>query len=348
MTGLTQAAIIARKTIRYTIYAIIFLMVGKVALDLTIRIYKKIFPTPPPPPTVKYGRLPKLIFPDFVRINLTYTLETPEGDFPRLPTQAKVYFMPKISPNLLSLEVAIDKARRLGFTNEPQPISESLYRFLNPSVPSQLEMNIVTGIFSLSYDLNADKTPLDKRPPISEIAASIFRSALSTAGILPPDLNGPVQSDFLKLAEGKFVPALSLSDADVVKVNFFRKNYDNLPVLTAKPNEANVWAIVGGSADKNKQILAAEYHYFPVDETQFSTYPIKMPSQAFAELSAGNAYIANQGLAKDGESLKIRRIYLAYFDPETPAEFLQPIFVFEGDKNFIAYVPAVAADYYGD
>lgn len=348
MTGLTQVAITARKAVRYTIFAVILLMVGKVVLDLTVGIYKKIFPAPPPPPTVKWGRLPKLEFPEFTKVNLTYTLETPEGDFPKLPDQAKVYFMPKVSPNLLSLDVAKDKARRLGFAGESQAISDTIYRFTNPNAPNQLEMNIVTGIFSISYDLNADRTPLERKPPVAEVAASLFRSTLSVADILPEDLSGPTQNEFFKLSEGKFVSALSLSEADAVKINLFRKNYDELPLLTANPDEANIWAIMGGSTEKGKQILAGEYHYYPIDETQFSTYPIKTPEQVFTELTAGQAYIANQGLVKDGESLKIRRIYLAYFDAETPSEFLQPIFVFEGDKGFVAYLPAVTADYYGE
>ena len=348
MTGLTQVAITARKTVRYTIYAVIFLLVGKVVLDLTIGIYKKVFPTPPPPPTVKYGKLPKIDFPEAQKVNLTYVLETPEGDFPKLPTQTKVFFMPKVSPNLLSLDVAKAKARSLGFVGEPQTISDTIHRFTNPNFPSQMEMNIVTGIFSISYDLNADRTPLEKKPPVAEVAASLFRSLLSNADILPSDLTGPTDSEFFKLSEGKFVTALSLSEADAVKVNLFRKNYDELPVLTTNPSEANVWTIMGGSTDKNKQILAAEYHYYPVDETQFSTYPTKTPQDAFAELQSGGAYIANQGLVKDGETLKIRRVYLAYFDPETPGEFLQTIYVFEGDKGFIAYLPAVTTDYYGE
>jgi len=349
MTGLTQVAITARKAIRYTIFLIIFLMVGKVVLDLTIGIYKKIFPPPPPPPTIKYGRLPKIEFPEFTKVNLTFQLETPEGDFPKLPGQAKVYFMPKISPNLLSLDVAREKARTLGFTSEPQAISGTIYRFTNPNLPSVLEMNIVTGIFSISYDLAADRSPLERRPPVAEVAASLFRSQLSNADVLPDDLaSGPTSHEFFKLSEAKFITALSLSEADAVKVNLFRKNYDELPVLPPNPNEANVWAILGGAQDKSKQILAAEYHYYSIDETQFSTYPIKTPQEAFAELQAGNAFIATPGLTKDGETLKIRRIYLAYFDSEASSEFLQPIYVFEGDKSFIAYIPAVTPDYYGE
>jgi len=38
----------------------------------------------------------------------------------------------------------------------------------------------------------------------------------------------------------------------------------------------------------------------------------------------------------------IRNIYLAYFEPVTLTNYLQPIFVFEGDNNFVAYVPAIS------
>jgi hypothetical protein len=349
MTSLTQVAITARKTIRYGIFLIIFLIVGKFLLDASVSIYRKIFPPPPPPPTVKFGKLTKIPFPENKETaKLTYTLETPEGGLPTdIPNQAKVYFMPKISPNLLSLDVAKEKAKALGFDSEPQQKSDTLYRFTNSTVPSNMEINIITGSFSISYDLSADRSPVSNRPPVAEIAASEFRSNLSGANVLPADLTGPTTHEFFKLSDAKLVSALSLSESDVVKVNLFRKSYDNLPSMTGNPNEANVWAIISGAQNRNQQIIGAEYHYYPVDETQFSTYPIKTPQEAFSELQSGNPFIANLGVNKDGDSLKIRRIYLAYFDPEVESDFFQPIYVFEGDNGFSAYVPAVTSDYYG-
>jgi hypothetical protein len=345
MTGLTQVAITARKTIRYTIYAIIFLMVGKFLLDSSIAIWKKVFPPAPPPPTVKFGKLTSIPFPESkVTAKLSYALETPEGGFPKLPEQAKVFFMPKVNANLLALDVATEKARALGFAVTPQQVTEKLYKFVNSEVPSTLEMNIVTGNFSISYDLIADRTPIVVKPPVAEVAASQFRSSLSGASVLPGDLTGPTTHEFFKLSDAKLVSALSLSESDVVKVNLFRKTYDDLPSVTANPNEANVWAIVTGSTNRSQKIIAAEYHYFPVDESQSSTYPIKTPEEAFTELQNGQAYIADLGLNKDGGSLKIRRIYLAYFDPDTESNFFQPVYVFEGDNGFIAYLTAVTAD----
>lgn len=349
MTSLTQTAILTRKIIRYGIFSVVAIIALRITLLASIKIYRKIFPPPPPPPTVTFGKLPKLVFPKKdVPANLTFTLETAEGGFPKLPTQAKVYFMPKLAANLLSLDLAKNKAQKLGFRPEGQEVSAAVYRFFHPSNPATLEMNIVLGIFSISYDLKIDPSPLDIRPPVPEVAAANVRSLLSSADLLPADLTGPTTHEFFKLEEGKFVPTIALSDADLVKINFFRKTYDNFPVLSADPKSANVWFMVSGASERGRQIIAAQYHYFPVDESQSSTYPLKTAETAWNEIGGNQFYIASAGANKEGDNIKIRKMYLAYYDPGEPADFLQPIFVFEGDRGFVAYLPAITPDYYGE
>lgn len=356
MANLTQVAITARKVIRYTIYFIVFLTVGRILLSAGVSIYLKMFPPAPPSPTVKFGKLTKIPFPTgSTTPKLTYTLETATGTFPTdIPTQVKVYFMPKVNSNLLSLDTAKTKAVALGFDDpNPQQESDSLYKFKNPSFPSTMEINIITGAFSISYDLTADKTPISSRPPVAEIAASEFRGALSDANVLAEDLSGPMIPGYLKLKNGKLANALALSESDVVKVNLFRKPYDNLPSVTADPTQSNVWAIISGGQQKNQQIIAAEYHYYSVDESQYSTYPIITPQEAFNELQTGKAYVASMGQYKDSDSLKIRKVYLAYFDPGIASDFYQPVYVFDSGENdpgnsFIGYLPAVSPNYYGN
>jgi hypothetical protein len=349
MTSLTQIAITIRKIIRYGIFFLIFLIIGRIVLGIGVGIYRTIFPPAPPPPTVSFGKLPKLPFPQKTApANLSYTLETAEGGLPKFSTQAKVFFIPKLSPNLLSLDLTKEKAGSLGFKTDPQKVSETVYRFSHKSSPSTLEVNIITGVFSISYDLGVDSSPLQRKPPVAEIAASQIRSYLSSASSLPEDLTGPTNYGYLKLSEGKFVSALSLSEANLVKVNLFRKNYDNLTSLTPDPNEANVWFVISGALEREKQIIAGQYHYFPVDEGKYSTYPIKTAQAAWDELNSGKAYIATPGINKDNDKITIRKIYLAYYDAGEPTDFYQPIFVFEGDRGFIAYLPAVTSAYYGE
>jgi hypothetical protein len=348
MTSLTHIAVTTRKIIRYSVFFVIFLIVAKILFDIGSGVYRKFFPAPPPPPTVSFGKLPKLPFPDSPKVSLTYSLETPEGGLPLLDTQAKVFFMPKLAANLLALDVAREKSQALGFLPTEQEVSPTIYRFPHRDTPSTLEMNIVTGIFSISYDLGADPSPIERKPPAPEIAASTVRSYLSSADLLPDDLTGPTVHEFLKIDSKNLIGAISLSDSDLVKINFFRKTYADLPSLTPEPNKGNVWFIVSGAQERTKQIIAAEYHYFPVDEGKLSTYPLKTAQIAWDELAGGSAFIASTGQNKEGDSIKIRRVYLAYYDAGVPTEFFQPIVVFEGDNGFVAYVPAVTADYYGE
>lgn len=353
MANLTQTAITARRGIRFSIYGLFILLVFRLVLGGVIGIYRQFFPEKPAAPTVAFGKLPSIPFPENRSDpgKLTFTLETTQGGLPSLVDsknvvldQAKVYFMPKELPTLTSVEEGLNKGRLLGFTTQGQEVTETLYRFRHPVLPKTLELNVVTDIFSLSYDLAGDPSAISAIPPTAEIGASQIRSYLSSAGLLPGDLAGPITHEFLRVEAGQLKPALSLSDAHLTKVHLFRSPYDGLPSIGPDPREANIWFLVSGSREQDKKILSGEFHYFPIDTDQFATYPIKTTAQAWQELLAGQGFIAEA--PAEGEVI-IRKVYLANYDPDRPSEFFQPVIVFEGD-NFTAYVPAVTAEYYGE
>jgi len=75
-----------------------------------------------------------------------------------------------------------------------------------------------------------------------------------------------------------------------------------------------------------------------IDLESFSTYPIKAVEDAWTDLEKGNYWPASD---TSNESVVIRHVYLAYFEPIVLTHFLQPVFVFEGSDNFVAYVTAV-------
>lgn len=345
MATLTEISILTRKIIRFTIIGIIGLIFLRIFWGMGRNIYLYFFPPPPPPPTVTFGKLPKIPFPQGKSAgDLSFSLETPEGGLPVFFSQATVYFMPKPSPTLSSLELAGVKAFDMGFVSVPEEISQTLYRFRQKDNPATLEYDIASNTFSISYDLAQDSSILERIPPPPEVAASTIRSYLSSSDLLPEDLSGLTSHEFLKIQEGNLVPALSQSDADLIKVHLFRKEFDELPTVTARPDDANVWFMISGDRERLRQVVAAEFHYFPVDGEQSSTYPIKTTEEAWSELQSGNAYIAKLG---SSSNVVIRRIYLAHYDPSIPSEFFQPVYVFEGD-GFTAYIPAVTLDYYGE
>lgn len=353
MTQLTKIAIATRKIIKYLFLGILLIIFGRALIKTGFNIYKHYYPDPPPAPTVAFGKLPAIAFPTNDRVVPNLILQTPSGDLPNFPDQLYVYFMPNLSSNLFSLENSKRLASRLGFTIGPDKLSETLFLFKHEKAPAELKLDIVTGAFSISYDLSKDPSPLEARPFAPEVAISTARNFMSSGGVLPADLTGPTTHEFLKQQEGQLINAISLSDANLVKVSFYRKGFlgnsfvnpkvDNIPSLTANQEDSNIWFIVSGQRQTEKQIVAGEFHYLPVDEEKASTYPIKTAQVAWEELKSGNAFVSRN--SDNPGDVTVRRIYLAYFDPGVESEFLQPIIVFEGDGGFSAYVPAVTSDF---
>lgn len=349
---LTLVAIKARKVIRYGIFLLFAIVIGRLILIFAINTYKTLRPAPPPPPTVNFGKLTALPFPDLnIELpELEYTLDTPDGTLPAFPTQFNVYYMPQKTANLFSFDRMKQKASSLGFTGEPIQDSETLYKFFHPTNPSTLTADIVYDTFSLSFNLAADSTPLNERAPDIETAKQVVRQQLQQAGSLPGDLEGEVLNEFLRVEGQNLVRALALSDAQLTKISLIRTpltiNEVEYPHVTANPKEGNVWFIVSGSREREKTLIAGEFRYFPVDLTRIETYPIKTSTEAFEDLKAGRGYIANLGLNTSGK-VTIRRIFIAYYDPNIPYNFYQPVAVFVGDGEFTAYVPLVTNEYYG-
>jgi hypothetical protein len=341
-TTLTSTSIIARKIIRFSIYGLIFIIVARVTIGLGIKIYRNFIPEPPPPPTCAFGDLPPLPFPqeDGKYAQLTFNLETPDGNLPDLAEQAKVYFMPKKPPTIQGLEFAKQKAVSLGFRPDGRALVETVFLYRHNTAPSTLTMNIVSGIFSISYDLRANLSVIDNIPPEPDSATSQVRSYLARADLLEDDLSGPVTHGFIKIQEGRFVETVSLSESDLIKVNIFRKSLGDLPNVTLEPKEANVWFMLSGAKDRENQVIAAEYHYYPLDEKKKETYPLITSQQAWDNLTKGESFIANPDKS-GGENIVIRKIYLAHYDAGQYTPFYQPVVVFEGDNDFVAYVPAV-------
>lgn len=351
MATLTEVSIISRKVIRYSIYAIILIIIARFSINTGKDIYKKLFPPKEEPPTVAFGKLPSISFPERSKFDMNYALELPEGSLPTLPNQLKVYVMPEPESDIKTLDDAKTKAKNLGFNPEGKQLFETIpnvYIFPKRNEPSSLTMNIITGTFSVSYNINENSSVLNSVPPSSETSIERVYAFLRGGGIIAEDLsNGNATTKYLKTEAGKFIPAVSLSDAQLTKVNLFRKNYganENIIPVTPEMPEANVWFILAGG--KGNQIIAGEYHYFAIDGTKSATYPLKTSEIAWEELKSGKAFIANAG-GNLNSNVIIRKVYLAYYDAGQYIQYYQPVVVFEGDNDFYAYVPAITDEYYG-
>lgn len=347
---LTETAYWARRGIKYGSILLVVLILSRFAFMGVHWAYRSVFPKPPPPPEVKFQKLPSIVFDArFGPNGLSYTLELPKRDLPTFPTQVNVFFMPTPQASIANLTESKKMAQLLGFAPEDsKALSDVIYRFTNLNAPATLDINIVNKTLSLSYNLAEDPGLLSLRPRFDSDVINTARAFLTRANLYSEDLEkGGQEVEYLASGTEALTRVGSLSEANFVRVNFLRRDYEGLKVITPRNDRSTVWLLVSGETSGPRQVIAGEYHYFPIDEGQKSTYPIKSSMMAFEELKAGKAFII--AAPATGTTAIIRRVYLAYFDSGKPQQFLQPVVVFDGgdDSGFRAIVPAVTSEYYG-
>lgn len=300
-----------------------------------------------------FGKLPA---PKFTQVatsssGLKFKLENVEG----LPIKdatpaAKVYLMPQKLPTLLDAQKARGFAAKIGFSDPEEPLSSTYYRFTDPTDKLRtLEIDITNKNFKLKYDfanspdIFTGDTIQNKDLAMTEVKNyiqfnSLFDDAVLRGKLIPMLLKYDPET---KIATA----ASSLSESNLMKINFFRQDLDGKKVLPPGFNENYNFALYTPSGVVNKRILSIFYTFWPIATDDFATYPLRSSETAWQDLVDGYAIVENLGNNKPSETITIRNIYLAYYDSEEPQNYLEPIYVFEGDNDFVAYLPGVSSDW---
>jgi len=231
----------------------------------------------------------------------------------------------------------------LGFSGDPEKMDDQTYVFRHANNPATLTVDIIYNSYKYVYDWKSDAEILDEKAlPNNEQAISETKTLWQNLGLLADDLaNGRSKVTYWKLSGENLVTALALSEADFVRVDLFRSDKDEVKIVTPGGDVSPVNVIFSGTTDQGKRIVEASYAYSRILDDNFSTYPLKTSESAWQELQAGQGFIAKMA----ANNVVVRKVSLAYYESGQPQEFLQPVYVFEGDGGFMAYVPAVAGDY---
>lgn len=345
MLNLTQTAYWTRRLLKFGAIFIVAIIFLRIIFNIVSSVWQKVNPPAPAAPTVLFGKLPKLKFPEnsYNGKTFTYRLETIQGTLPAVKTIAKVYFFPNERPSLLGLEKATQQAGKLGFKSEPQQISEKIYRWDNGQTPTTtLEININNNSFHQLYDYTNDQEAIDSKDlPTNQQTAQEAKSFLSSNGFLEPDLaTGSADFVYLKYSPPDLNTVSSLSEANFIRVNLFRADLDELRILPPNPKKSLVSFLFSGIKTLGRRIIEVNYNYYLIDRETYSTYPLKSVQSAWQEFQQNQGFISNLGENENGNII-IRKVSLAYYDADEPQNFLQPIYVFEGDHDFIGFLPAI-------
>ncbi len=350
MSQLTVTAYYTRQGLKFSAVFLVAFFIFKTSLSLAISYWKKLHPPPPPPPDTAFGVLPAIKFPAQNRPKpKEFILQTISGTLPTdLPQTEKVYYIPQAGGRFLSLDNAISLAKKLGFTDQPEKISEELYQFNNSLTRTKLKINVLTQNFHYWYDYLNDQTLINPSSlPGQDQALQLARAFLGQINKLPDDLrDGSAQFSYWKIQTNRLVSAIAPAEADFIRVDLFRKKIaDQYPILPPNPRESLVSLLIAGVRVQNRNVVEVKFTYFPIDQEKSGTYPLKTIDQAWQELQTGKYFLASPARISPNTTVKIKKIYLAYFDPPNPARFLQPIFVFQGDHDFYGYVPALSVEW---
>lgn len=341
--SLTTVAANARKGIKFGGLFLVILPIFMIIISSTIKSIKKAHPVIKEP-NVKYGIIPKIQFPDKKFEAKNIILELANDKLPNLGNQARVYVVFRTDKNFLALETETQTAKQLGFDSEAKLISPNTYEFSNNN-NQKLVVNILDGSFRLKYPYNEDQMLMTNynMPDKTELIAKA-KAFLNEAKKMPTDIKtAEPKVSYWKNDGSGLKQVSSQSEANMARIDFYRDAvYDEVKIMSTDINRAPISVLISGSNISGKDIVDIDYKYVSIDRGSFATYPIKSTEEALTDLKNSKYWPVSDVAEKD---VTIRKIYLAYFEPAVLTNFMEPIYVFEGDSKtgnkFVAYVSAV-------
>lgn len=370
---LSETAVFTKKAIVIIIAVIVVAYTSKYTFKAGVAIWHKINP-PVIKPTTSFGKLPALSIPSLKLAEgatPTLSIDTPTG---RLPVFSKIMPVFKvITPGVTQKyeENATLLATKLGFSGAHSSISSSAFAWKNEELGTILKMNVITRNFSLESDWKTLKDKIQVATcPYPSDAKDISTKFFETAGLTLEDYS-TLTTKLARTDGSNLIETSSVSESQFTIVDFFRSvKPGEFPykILGPNPKRGMVELIISGKTTNERQttntsFVGGKYMFRELDKEKFSTYPIKSVETAYQELSDGKGAITYLKPGNEDffasykpikpETIKIREIYIAYFEPETLPQYLQPIFVFEGkafssdgkEGEYVAYVPAVSAEW---
>lgn len=306
------------------------------------------FPTPPPKPTVAFGKLQPAFFPkNITDKKFTYSINTVSGNLPVFKNQIKVYVINPNEPDLLAINKLQEKFYNGGFAGKPVEISNQIYRWSSDpnrvGVPRTVDGNIVDSSFSINSAFLQDSAVLSGTSLPNEKDAIKFSSDyLLNMGFLSKDLDlDKTKTKLFAIKNNSLASSTSVSNSNIIEVDYYQHDLNKLPIVYEDSTASNVEMLVAGGLGI-PQIVAGKYVNQTVSDNA-STYPLISSDEALEKLKSGQGFISSYFGTDD--KISISNVYLAYYISSKPQDFAMPVYVFVGNDGFSAYVTAVTDEW---
>ena len=295
-----------------------------------------------------FGKIKKPIIKEVTSSSdLTFKIDTIEGKPVTATDSAQVYFLPSAAARFGYREKIYLIAKSLGFNTEfVKHVLEGKEAIFNDERQS---LTVDISNFNFTYEYNFEEYPevfANTVMPQKKESQDKAIDFLTSVGRYPEELaKGKTNTIFIFYnPEAKQMKLLnSNAEANMVEIDFYRPDQEQYPVVSPKYfNSQNYVMMVFYQTDF--KIIKAQIKYFEKSDTQIGVYPIKTGDAAWEALTAGKGLIIQN--EADSQNIVIKKMFLGYLDPDIYQEYLQPVYVFLGENNFVSYIPAIPDSYF--
>lgn len=279
--------------------------------------------------------------------NLNFTLDTIEGQPITATDAARVYFLPPAYSGFKFLQQIYLMAKTVGFDTEV-----TKHRLDDTVAVFEDERQVLTidiSNFNFTYNFKFQNDPLivqNAFVPQKGVAQERATEYLRTIGRYPEEL-AKGKTNIVYLAYNQQQNQMTvLQDsvgANMVEVDFYRPDIDGFPAVSPNYFNSQNYVLLTFYNDGSFKVLRSQVQAFEKSEEQVGIYPLITGDVAFESLKTGKGIVAS--VAENQKDIVVKKMFLGYLDPGVYQEYLQPVYVFLGDNNFVGYVPAVTEQY---
>lgn len=349
MMTLTEFSYQARVALKF---GIIFGALFGGFVILFVVLLTSIKPAPRKASNIKtvFGKLEKPIFEEALdKKKLSFFLDTVDGELPIATSEAAVYFIPQKQTTLAYLNKIYAIAQGFEFNTDNvkhEAINETWVKFEDET----RLLNIDIRSFHFNFRLKGsdflqnlvEATPeakfTSRETEILDKSKEILRAH---EGYTEDLASGKTNIVYVRydVTNQSFYPVSSEEVPQAVRIDFFRKDEGTISVVTPRFYESHNYVILA-PLTQDVQMVAMQYKSFDRLLTQQGIYPIKPIQTVWEEIKANKASIIALEKEYVGK-IKVKEIYMAYYDPQEYQKYFQPVFAVFGDHGYIGYISAV-------